>query len=72
MDQLLANELVDKAAIIAIKRQFRDLTSLAKWDSDEDRQLDARQVRALPPVRTHLTPCEPAARARSAHGSGGA
>lgn len=44
VDQLLANELVDKAAVVAIKRQYKTLTSMGEWGRDEDRVLDAKQV----------------------------
>lgn len=43
-DQLIANELVDEAAVTVIKRQFRHLTRKGDFVSDEDRQLTARLI----------------------------
>jgi len=43
-DQLVANKLVDEAAVIVIKRQFRHLTRRGNFVTDEDRQLSAQLV----------------------------
>eukprot|EP00966_Prymnesium_polylepis_P005301 122193-Prymnesium_polylepis.4 len=59
-----ANDLVDKEAIIAIKRQFKVITSKGKWTTDESRCLDVRQVQTTatltPPLAArslHHAPC---------------
>ena len=44
IDQLAANKLVDSAAVIVIQRQFRHLTRRGNFETDEDRQLNPRQV----------------------------
>jgi len=44
IDQLLANELVDEAAVVAVRRQFKHLTRRGKFKSDDDRKLTPKLV----------------------------
>jgi len=44
IDQLTANEIVDSAAVQAIRRQFRYITRNGNFERDEDRALSARLV----------------------------
>lgn len=39
IDQLLANELVDEAAVVAIQRQFKYICRKGNFESDDDRKL---------------------------------
>ena len=44
IDQMTANELVDSAAVVAIRRQFMHITRRGKFESEEDRKLTSELV----------------------------